>query len=384
MKVTNYLNLLTQAGCTYTTALESLEEQYGIKTKVYEKEGIRLFVLNYNQINTGTGTKVSPIIRECRSLVLEVVTALDLEGGEYPLFKVVSRAFDRFFNLGEHRLPCKIDKLEFFEKMDGSLVTMFKYKSKWLYRTKSMIMPEEDMKINGFDLSWKTLIEETLGHDWDIKYRNGQFSYIFEVTSPENRVVTRYTERTAVLLALRRNRDGAYCRQGLVDNIANLNYWKRPRTYSFYDWTAVEEGAKLLPNLEEGFVGYRNGEPMVKIKNPAYVVAHHLRGEGLNPKRCMDLVIMNETDEYLSVFPEDDKMLQPFIDAELLLSQVVSTLWNDYGEVHSQKEFALIVTKYPVANMLFNMRKGLTYIEAWGKLTTNAKYNMITSFMEEK
>ncbi len=38
-----------------------------------------------------------------------------------------------------------------------------------------------------------------------------------------------------------------------------------------------------------------------KIKSPSYVAIHHLRGEGLCPKKIAELILINETDEYLNI-----------------------------------------------------------------------------------
>ncbi len=376
MKVVDFLNRCTFMRDSEEQALIRLQERYGIKSKYHEGTG--LYVLNYDQIESSKH-KTDQIVRECRSLVLGVESVGDCNE---PQFYVVSRSFDRFFNHGEHRIPCKIDKLNFYEKMDGSLVTLFHVDGEgWLYRTKSMIMPEEDMKVNGFNVSWKELIEESLRFNnmFEVAMEERD-SYIFEVTAPENRVVTRYNDRSATLLAIRDNTTGVYQTSEWCEEMATVLGYNRPKTYSFDDWTSVEEGAKLLPNLEEGFVGYRNGEPMVKVKNPAYVAAHHLRGDGLNPKRCMDLVLMNETDEYLTVFPEDDKMMQPYISAYSRLTFTTAVTWEKYEKVESQKEFAFFVKDLPIAGVLFSLRKGLTVSEAWDKLTTNHKYKLIEAY----
>jgi hypothetical protein len=59
-----------------------LVSEFGIKVKEYD-EG--LLVLNYDLIES---PKSHPIVMECRSLILD------------KQFNVVSRSFDRFFNLG--------------------------------------------------------------------------------------------------------------------------------------------------------------------------------------------------------------------------------------------------------------------------------------------
>ena len=286
MKTIDYLNTLlcNNVKCWGNTdkALEMLTETYGIKVSVYED---CLYVLNYSQIDSPKNHKIT---NECRSLVVCVTYVGD---NNFPEFELVSRAFDRFYNYGEIPFPHKIDKLEAHEKMDGSLVTLWyddTCMGEWAYRTRSMIMPENE--INNWDRTWKDLIEKSLGTNYPDNL-NKEFSYIFEVTSQENRVVVRYPEnKPATLLAIRHIRSGEYVNVDSVDYQAEFNGWDRPKRYKFDTAEEAQEAALALPNLEEGYVMYRGGKAIGKMKNPAYVAAHHLRGEGLNPKRLLQLV----------------------------------------------------------------------------------------------
>ncbi len=165
--------------------------------------------------------------------------------------------------------------------------------------------------------------------------------------------------------------------------LCKVRGWYLPRTYSFNNWDEVVDAANELPDFEEGFVGCREGEPMVKVKSKVYIVAHHLRGEGLNPKRCMDLVLMNETDEYLTVFPEDVKMLSPYIECWDRAMIGIDAFWKAFGKLNDQKDFALKVKDAIVAPILFRMRNGKTKEEAINSLTTNAKYHIIVQYINE-
>ncbi len=387
MKVLEYLNGLTKAGASCYTALGILQENYGIKFSENKEYG--LFVLNYDQIDSHKH-KFEQIVRECRSLVLRVVKSKGLFNTnallcevDFEEFKVVSRSFDRFFNYTEEfGSEYDLTKLVAHEKMDGSLVSLFNYKGEWLYRTKSMIMP--DTKVNGFETTWKELIEEALGN-YKESVLMTQSTYIFEVTSPTNRVVTRYEKPEVTLLATRDYLQGSYLPDDYTDACAEFHGWNRPRTWTFNNWKEVLQGAKDLPNLEEGYVMYHKEfhSPVMKCKNPAYVAAHHLRGEGLNPKRCWDLVLMNETDEYLGVFPEDVNTIQPFVVAyETAIASMVWS-WEKHKDISTQKGFALAVKDLPFTSVLFSMRKGLTLQQAWDKLTTNAKYKLLNVFLQK-
>ncbi len=385
MKTLEFLNQSLNMGDSAELALVRLKERYAIKYRIYEDFG--LVVLNYCQIDS---PKFHQITKECRSLVL----ALPYENYECPAFvesgceahyrnsfQVVSRAFDRFFNYGEKKLPCKVDKLKFYDKLDGSLITVFHFNGQWLYRTKSMIMPVE--QINGLEITWRGLIEGALHWDEvDFNKLSKEHSYIFEVCSPYNRIVTRYDEPQAYLLSVR-SMDGIHPVDWAVEKAATDNNWLRPKEYTFDSWDSCAQGAKDLRNLKEGYVGYLKGTPTVKVKNPAYVAAHHLRGEGiLTPKRILDLVIMHETDEYLSIFPEDTESFQPYIQAEKWMWLHIECLWSENKHlIKNPKEFALQVKDTPVASLLFSKRNGKHQKDSFEGLTRPAKHRMISAYL---
>ena len=381
MKVLEFLNACLERGWTTEQALTSLEERYAIKSRIYKDLG--LVVLNYNQINS---PKFDEITKECRSLVLGLPvwdTTSQTPSGLVCLdgFYVVSRAFDRFFNHTEDpSQELDFSKVVFHDKLDGSLVSLFHHRGKWLYRTKSMIMPVDT--INGLDVTWKDLIEEALYIEGALPYLNKDWTFIFEVVSPYNRIVTRYEKPQAYLLAIRNNLNGDYAQAGYIKEACYfVDKWELPKVFIFDTVDSCLQGAKDRPNLEEGYVGYLNGVPVVKVKNPAYVVAHHIRGEGtLTPKRIVDLILIGEVDEYLSIFPEDTEHFNPWLVAYDNVFRQVPIAFDELNVLESQKEFAIGVMKGPtkkVSSLLFSMRKGLTLDEAWDKLSRNAKQSTL-------
>lgn len=335
MQVIKYLNEKSLAFLITEFSLSVNEWQ--------DKEGQILYVLNYDQIES---PKNHPITNECRSLV---VTYQDNE------WIIVSRSFDRFFNYGETQEQHDITKMTAYEKVDGSVVSLFNWKGDWLYRTRSMIMPTSS--VNGWETTWKDLIEPALFDKGFKDYlHNPAMTYIFEVVGRENRVVTRYEESAAYLLAVRVNQTGYYTNTNFWD--PELRGWKLPKDYTFETFTDCVTAAKELRDLNEGFVLYDNfGTPKIKVKNPAYVAAHHLRGEGLNPKRIMQLILMKEVDEYLSIFPEDTEHFEKYVMANEILEQQIVQVWENNKSVEDQKEFALLVKDYPFSGVMFQSKK---------------------------
>lgn len=349
-----------------THSLQELCDEFSIKVSQNELYP-ELYVLNYNQIDS---PKAHPIVVECRSLVLGSVD-------HDKTFFVVSRAFDRFFNYSENGYSPDISKLTCYEKLDGSLVSVFNYKGEWVYRTKSVIMPTS--QINGFDRTWKDLIEDTL--EWsEHKPPLGTetFTYIFEVVSMENRVVVRYEDDKAYLLAKRHNVTGEYDTPSVT--------FSTPRKYTFSSTEECMGSVKELPNLEEGYVAYNEfGVPVCKIKSPAYLVAHRIKGEGLTPKRIRELVVINEQDEYLAVFPEDVKYFTNYIESWNGVKYKCIEVMSATANVINQKEFALLVKDYPYCGVLFTAKRSGKCVEkVLTEQTISYKVKLLETMMEVK
>jgi len=363
-------------------ALESLKSDFGIKYNIWEE---CLVVLNYCQIDS---PKYDTITLECRSLVLELDT-----------WEVVSRSFDRFFNLGEYEettedwvrrpseSPARFRTMSFFEKMDGSLLGVFKYKGQVLYRTRSVIMP--DSSINGFSTSWKDRIEQCIDFSVvnEILDLYKGYTLICELICPENRVVVDYQGETKItLLACRGKND--YCSWQDLELFASALNFSLPEKFSFSSTEECQNTVHSLKDLKEGIVAYdTSGKPCVKIKNPAYVAAHHLRGEGLNEKRILDLLLMEEHEEYLSVFPCDGELFSKYTMAYEILKLKLYILQEfiKLKEVQSlpQKEFALIFKDFEESAIAFQVRKGVEWEVAFKSLTEVKRRNLILNCLEE-
>lgn len=149
--------------------------------------------------------------------------------------------------------------------------------------------------------------------------------------------------------------------------------WKIPDSFQFTNYSDCVNSQQSRRNLEEGVVGYNlDSTPVCKVKNPAYVAAHHLRGEGvLTPRRVVDLININEWSEYLAVFPRDEERILPWVKAKETLDFEVEGVYDTLQHIENQKEFALEAIKYHYQGILFNLRKGLTYTEAWSKLSVD-------------
>lgn len=322
--------------------LDALNTELAISVKKYD-EG--LIVLNYNQIES---PKAHPVVMECRGLII------DKE------FNIVSRSFDRFFNLGEQ--PDTQEHLNWgkavcHEKVDGSLIKIYNWNGVWYASTRGTAFAESG--VNGFPITFKELVLKALDcNEGQFQARCEMFldpdtTYIGEVTAMENRVVTRYEGYNLWFLAARKNQTGEFVGKGLANGVGI----KDIKSFKFDSVADCIETAKNLKDLNEGYVVYQDDIPVCKVKSPAYVAVHHIRGEGtLNPKRIAQLVLMNEQDEYLKYFPEDKGHFNPYLIGLAGILCDLEIFWGQCKDIEGQKEFALKVKDTLYSAVLFQAR----------------------------
>lgn len=361
MKVIEYIK---------TNGLESLAE-FGISVKKYP-EG--LIVLNYDQIES---PKTNPLVVECRSLIIDED------------FNIISRSFDRFFNYGEAEATFNPEGAVAYEKIDGSLIKIYNWKGVWYVSTRGTAFAES--KVNGWDITFKEMVFKALNLTSEEgfqarcnDYLGKPSTYIFEVTGLENRVVTRYNGYTLWFLASRYNWCGDY-KDVFLSMITEFGA-KLPKKFKFSSVEGCIETAKHLTDLQEGYVMYENGIPVCKVKSPAYVAVHHIRGEGLNPKRIAELVVINEQDEYLKYFPEDSKHFTPHVEALIKSLTEAQEVYNVASSLESQKDFALAVKDYPWFAFAFQARKSgeSNILKVFNSQETNYKVKFLLGLLNIK
>ena len=172
-------------------------------------------------------------------------TILDREGN------IVARAFPKFFNMEEHdQKDIPNEPFEVFEKMDGSLGILFNYNGEWHFATKGSFVSDQAIK-------GKEILEK-----YDYMRLSPDFTYLFEIIYPENRIVVSYDYEDLVLLASINNKDDQ--EYDIHSDILDTLNFKLVKKYH-----GVEDYKKLksiIENNSEGFViRFKSGFRM-KIK----------------------------------------------------------------------------------------------------------------------
>lgn len=269
-------------------SLERLKTLYAIKA-VRSVKYPELVLLKYNQIDSPMD---NPIVQECRGLILN----------ESDDWAVVSYPFKKFFNYGEHH-AAQIDwaSARFQEKLDGSLIQLYFYKGKWCVATSGN--PDAagnvgDSNLTYADLFWRTW--SILGYSTNRLPRS--MTYLFELTSPENRVIIPHSTTRITLIGVRELWDSYY----EVTPGYSVDWLPKATTFPISSLEdALESFKRLDGSRMEGYVVVDQYFNRVKVKHPGYVALHHMRDKiGSSDKSLVSIFLSGETSELTSYFPE--------------------------------------------------------------------------------
>ena len=263
--------------------------------KITEDDGFVMF--KYNQVESNFGQE---ICQEARGLILD---ARDN-------FKVVRMAFKKFFNLGEP-YAARIDwsTAHATEKVDGSLMSVWYARDRWHLSTNGTIDAFKAPLPNGegtFGELFEKACPLSIFKNFDKKK-----CFTFELVSPYNTVVIPYAETKVYLTSIRKMDTLEEYSWPHMVVWADANGFKLPRTYGEVD---EQGGRAIVDGMGEGHEGIvvRDGNNnRVKVKTSLYVQLHHMAGNGiLTKERAVQLVMDNETEEFLAYFPQHRELIK--------------------------------------------------------------------------
>lgn len=314
---------------------------------VKEEDGYTL--LKYNQINSDFS---EPIVKECRGIILDSNN------------KIVCWPFNKFFNFGETYAD-EIDwnSARVQEKIDGSIIKIW-YDKKWRLSTNGVIDAYKvNLNINELlqtKCSFHTfgeLFEAAKNYDainWESL--NPDYTYMFELTSPYNKVVIAYPEIIINHIGTRNNITGEE-----VDVDIGV---RKPKEYPIHILEDCIKAASKLPADQEGYVVVDKYWKRVKIKNPIYLQLHRMISNNqLKTKDILKMIFENEQGEFLSYFPEYKEAFNKITTTLHVLYKKLENTYeviSDYYktlEQPTQKDFALKVMELDKENSSYYFQK---------------------------
>jgi hypothetical protein len=300
-----------------------------------------LVLLRYSQIDS---PMAEPVVQECRGLIVD----------EADDWRPVSFPYAKFFNYAEP-LAAPIDwaTARVYEKLDGSLMTLFSYAGRWHVASRNVPDAGGSVGDAGFtmaDLFWRTF------HDlgYVLPPTDVDRCYMLELLTPHNRIVVQHAAARLVLHGVRRMSDLA---ELPPESAAGLG-WEIVRTFALSTMDQILSAAgEIDPFKAEGYVVCDAAFHRVKVKAPAYVAMAHLK-DSLSPRRMLDVIRAGESDEFLSYFPE----LRPTYDVvKAKVDALCDAVDADYARLASiteQRDFAAAALQSRWSSALFARRAG--------------------------
>jgi hypothetical protein len=163
---------------------------------------------------------------------------------------------------------------------------------------------------------------------------NKDLIYVFELTTPYNIVVKPHGESSATLLAVR-NRETLIELSGRDLEMVAISIGI-PLVKSF-DLNAKNVGHLLktfegMPWYSEGYVVVDSNFNRVKVKNPAYVAVHHLKGKTAE-HNILTIVKTNEIEEFATTFPERTEELYRLKEGYDALVDKLESIWSELDKI---------------------------------------------------
>lgn len=314
-------------------------------------------MFNYDQIESA---KHLEICKEARGLILDKNNNWD----------IVSLGFRRFFNAGES----EADNIDFtksyaLEKVDGSMILCYFYKNAWRYSTRGSI--DASGSVGDFPFTFAELIkkavpEKMLEYLWKEQNSLSDITFIFELTSPYNRVVTPYNQTQLYLIGARNKDWGHDYNYETLLKVSKFLGVKIPKRLDLRSLEEIAAAANSLRPYEEGFVVVYEREEMwpnlrVKVKNISYVALHHIKSAN-SSKNLVAIIQKGEKDEVIANLPEFKELLEIIEKEYLYLLGYLNSSYIDCLRgieniedlKEKKKQFALKAKNYKCNNYLFN------------------------------
>lgn len=262
---------------------DTLREELGIKART-SSDGRLL--LKYDKFDN-KGYKYQET-RECRGLILNYNR--DYEVLSYPFYK--------FFNHFEP-LAATIDwtTARAYQKFDGTCISIYQHNGMWMISTLGSLDCEGPVN-SEIDLTFYDLVYP-LFKKVAPKLKPGH-TYVFELCSKINRIVTLYDHAFLKLILVRDAKT--------LEEIPTENFKDTLDIAPSIKVTSLEEVIEMtnnLKNLEEGYVVKDAAGNRIKVKSNDYFSAFSIKNElGTSFGSMMKFVLAENYEEFLYLFPE--------------------------------------------------------------------------------
>lgn len=242
--------------------------------------------------------------------------------------ELISASYPKFFNLSEkpniHPFDGNLQGTSLMEKLDGSTLIVSRFRGETILRTRGTVdaaqMPNAD--------ELEVFKEQILPKLPQISTWNA--SYIFEWTSPKNRIILDYgPEPQFFLTNIVNHYDYGLASQDTLDLFANDLGILRPKRFKYYSLSHLTKDVDQMEGQEGICLYYDEDQHIRKIKSANYLKLHAFKSQ-CNLKTVLQLY----TDWG---FPEESefryKILQNFDYESMLFADSIITELFERGAI---------------------------------------------------
>lgn len=255
--------------------------------KIHKNDNYVLFIYNhYDSVMS------EPIVQEARGLIVNMKSK-----------KVVCHSFNKFFNHDDPNAKV-IDwqTAKVLDKIDGTLVNLWWDEDEWHWSTNGNINAfngETNIKSDNFgNCIIRAITNEGLTYDEFLSYFKPEYTYMFELITPANILVTKANEDKLYYLSCRNMITGKEELKTVLPVIA-------PNQYRFNNIKEVIEAANKFDDQHEGYVVVDNNYNRVKVKGQEFLKTFYINNFQLSKQQLMDILLQKEVyDEFIKAFPQ--------------------------------------------------------------------------------
>ena len=351
---------------------EKLKEDYNITVK----EEYPFAIFNY-----GIDSDFSnPIVQEARGIIL------DLEE-----FEVVCWPFRKFGNYNESyadEIDWKTARVQ--DKIDGSIIKMWwnTRSQKWQFSTNSTINANDAIANS---LTGKTFYDLICAADnytnlvYAMPMLNKEYTFIFELVSPETQIVIKYPKAHLYHIGSRNNITG-------IEDKGHFNIeWPREYPLKSIDdcISAVEKLNESAHDVKkEGFVVVDANWNRIKVKTPEYLALHRLSSNSnFSKERVIEILrlgtanandLCNDFPVFAPYFKYYDFKMEELKHDANAFCDFTKRLYEEYS--HERKAVANIIKKHRLSSIGF---KSLDSGRSGGEILNDMELNKYCKFIPD-
>ena len=233
-----------------------------------------------------------PIVQEARGLIINMKTK-----------KVVCHSFNKFFNYDDsNSKPIDWNSAKVLDKIDGTLVNLWWDNNEWHWSTNGNIdafKGTTNIKADTFgNCIIRAITNEELTYDEFLSYFKPAYTYMFELVTPANILVTKANKDKLYYLSCRNMITGKEEIKTVLPVIA-------PKQYHFNNIKEVVKAANKFDDQHEGYVVVDNNYNRVKVKGKEFLKSFYINNFQLSKHQLMDILLQKEVyDEFIKTFPQ--------------------------------------------------------------------------------